>query len=150
MYVARGWLRASQRKLDPALSTPTRPYQTHLASDVMPLKPGAPTYMRIEIFPFTHAFRRGSRIRVRIDAPTGLTGGWGFDYLKTPAINRVFHDRAHPSRLVLGVLPDQVAQAPLPACGGPGDNQHGLIGEPCRPDTETAALAEGRDQPNPS
>jgi putative CocE/NonD family hydrolase len=142
MYVARGWLRASQRKLDPALSTPTRPYQTHLAADVQPLTPGVPTYMRVEIFPFTHAFRKGSRIRVRIDAPTGLTGAWGFGYLKTPAIDRVFHDPAHPSQLVLGVLRGQSARAPLPVCGGPGDTQHGLVAEPCRPDPGPAPVID--------
>jgi predicted acyl esterase len=147
MYLARGWLRASHRKLDRALSTPTRPYQTHLATDVQPLMPGAPTYMRVEIFPFTHTFRKGSRIRVRIDAPTGLTGGWGFDYIKLPAINRVFHDREHPSRLVLGVLPDEVAEARLAACGGPGDNQHGLVAEPCRPDPGPAPAADSSAAP---
>jgi putative CocE/NonD family hydrolase len=147
-YVARGWLRASQRKLDPALSTPTRPYQTHLASDAQPLTPGVSTFMRVEIFPSTHTFRQGSRIRVRIDAPTGLTGAWGFDYLKQPGTNNVFHDPAHPSRLVLGVIPGQVAQSPLPPCATPGDTQSGLVAEPCRPDPGPPPAAD--DAPPPT
>ena len=42
MYVQNGWLRLSQRALDPARSTPLRPYQTHLKGDVEPLNPRHP------------------------------------------------------------------------------------------------------------
>ena len=37
VFVQQGWLRASHRKEDPALSTALRPYQTHLATDAQPL-----------------------------------------------------------------------------------------------------------------
>ena len=37
--IAQGWLRASHRKLDPALTTPYRPYHTH--DEPQPLTPGA-------------------------------------------------------------------------------------------------------------
>jgi uncharacterized protein len=127
VYVQRGWLRASQRKLDPALSTAVRPYQTHRRADAQPLVPGQPTDMRVEIFPFAHAFRKGSRIRVWIEAPTEHTGLWAFTFTPQPATDTVLHDAAHPSRLVLGVLPGQVAQAPLPACDT-------LRNQPCRTD----------------
>jgi hypothetical protein len=137
-YIGRGWLRASHRKLDAAASTPLRPVQTHLQSDSEPLQPGVPTLMRVEVFPFVHTIRRGSALRVIIDAPTGLTGFWGFDYLKTPAVNTLYHDPAHPSRLVVGVIPGEQAQAPLPACDT-------LQNQPCRssvaavPRADTAA-----------
>jgi len=62
-YVQRGWLRASHRAEDPAQSTVLRPYQTHISTDVRPL-PTGPEFMRVEVFPFTHAFRAGSRLRV--------------------------------------------------------------------------------------
>jgi predicted acyl esterase len=47
--VAQGWLRASQRKLDPALSTSYRPYHTH--DEVQPLTPGEPVRLDIELWP---------------------------------------------------------------------------------------------------
>jgi predicted acyl esterase len=126
-YVQRGWLRASHRKLDRALSTPLRPYPTNLRRDARPLVPGQPTLMRLEVFPFAHAFRRGSRLRVWIEAPTGHTGFWAFQPTPDPATNTVLHDAAHPSRLVVGVVPGAIAHAPLPACDT-------LRNQPCRPD----------------
>ena len=125
-YIQRGWLRASHRKLDTARSTPLRPYQTHLRADAQPLKRLQPTYMRVEIFPFAHAFRKGSRVRVYIDAPTSHTGFWAFAPYPEPAINTVLHDAAHPSRIVLGELRGQKARGPLPACDT-------LRNQPCRP-----------------
>jgi predicted acyl esterase len=126
-YVQRGWLRASHRKVDPALSTPLRPYQTHLRKDAKPLEPGRPTHMRLEVFPFAHAFREGSRLRVWIEAPTGHTGFWAFTPVPDPGTNTVIHDASHPSRLVVGQIPGAVAHAPLPACDT-------LRNQPCRPD----------------
>jgi uncharacterized protein len=126
-YVQRGWLRASHRVLDPAKSTVLRPYPTHRRGDVESLVLNRPTFMRLEIFPFAQAFRRGSRIRVWIDAPTGHTGFWAFASQPYPGRNTILHDRAHPSRLVLGALPGEVAHAPLPACDS-------IRNQPCRPD----------------
>src|SRR4029079_4876793 len=77
-YVQRGWLRASHRKLDPTQSTALRPFQTHRRADAQPLTANTPAYMRLEVFPFAHAFRKGSRLRVWIEAPTGHTGFWAF------------------------------------------------------------------------
>lgn len=127
MYVQRGWLRASHRALDTTRSTELRPYQTHLRGDAKPLNAGEPTPLRIEVFPFAHAFRAGSRLRVWIDAPTSHTGFWAFVPTPDPAINTILHDAAHPSRLVVGVLAGQSAQAPLPACDT-------VRNQPCRSD----------------
>jgi hypothetical protein len=124
-YIVRGWLRGSHRKLDTAASTPLRPVQTHLESDAQPLQPGVPTPVRVELFPFAHTIRRGSALRLIVDAPTGMTGFWGFDFLKTPAVDTIYHDHAHPSRLVVGVIPGERAQTGLPACDA-------LQNQPCR------------------
>jgi putative CocE/NonD family hydrolase len=126
-YVQRGWLRASQRKLDEAASTELRPVQTHRSTDVEPLAAGEPTFMRLEVFPFGHAFRKGSRVRVWIEAPTGHTGFWAFAPTGGPQLLTVLHDAAHPSRLVLGALPGEAARAPLPGCDT-------LRNQPCRTD----------------
>ncbi|MDR7545634.1 MAG: CocE/NonD family hydrolase [Armatimonadota bacterium] len=47
--IAQGWLRASHRKLDPALSTPYRPYHTH--DEIQPLQPGEVYEVDVEIWP---------------------------------------------------------------------------------------------------
>src|SRR5204863_5287681 len=101
------------------------PYQTHFRRDAKPLVPGRPTYMRLEVFPFAHAFRKGSQLRIWIEAPTGHTGFWAFAPVPDPATNTVLHDAAHPSRLVVGVVPSGVPQAPLPA-------GHALTTQPIR------------------
>lgn len=126
-YVQRGWLRASHRKLDPRKSSTLLPYNTNLRADSQPLVAGQPTYVRLEVFPFAHAFRKGSRMRIWIEAPTGHTGFWAFQPGGGPSTNTILHDAAHPSRLAIGVLPGEVAHAPLPACDT-------LRNQPCRPD----------------
>ena len=134
-YVARGWLRASHRKLDPARSTATAPYQTHRQADAEPLTPGQPTLVRVEVFPFDHVFRAGSSLRMIVDTPS-QTGGWNFGIHPTPeinpvteqpqpAVNSVLHDPGHPSRLVFSLLPGGRAEKPLPACNT-------LLNQPCR------------------
>ena len=72
--VGQGWLRASHRKLDSALSKPWRPYHTH--DEVQPLKPGVPAELDVEIWPTSivvparlphraHDPRQGLRARVQ-------------------------------------------------------------------------------------
>ncbi len=125
-FIQRGWVRASHRKEDPRRSTLLRPVHTHQEADARPLPQGVPTFLRIEVMPFSHPVRRGSALRLIVDAPTGLTGFWGFNYLRTPALNTIYHDAGHRSRLLVGVLPGTVAHGPLPPCGS-------LQNQPCRP-----------------
>jgi putative CocE/NonD family hydrolase len=131
VYASRGWLRASHRALDPARSTALAPYQTDQQADARPLAPGRVTHMRIQLWPFDYVFRKGSSIRIWIDAPTGETGGWSFDFIKTPAVNSISADAKHPSAIVLGFLPGRHAGAPLPTCDT-------LINQPCRRNLVTA------------
>lgn len=127
VYVARGWLRASQRALDVAQSTATRPQHLYTEAAAAPLPTDEPTLVRLEVFPFAQRFRAGSALRLVIDAPTEVfTGDWGFAYTTTPAINSILHDAAHPSKLVLGLIPAIPAVAPPPVeCGL-------LANQPCR------------------
>src|SRR3954454_23614523 len=125
VYIGRGWLRASHRALDPARSTALAPYHTHQEADASQLAPGEPTLMRVQLFPFDYVFRKGSSIRLWIDAPTGMTGGWWLHFTETPAVNSIYADSDHPSALVLGHLPGGRAEAPLPACNT-------LLNQPCR------------------
>jgi hypothetical protein len=62
--VAQGWLRASQRKLDPELSLPYRPYHTH--DERQPLKPGDVYALDIEIWPTCIVVPKGYRVALTI------------------------------------------------------------------------------------
>jgi putative CocE/NonD family hydrolase len=126
MYVENGWLRLSDRRLDPRRSTPLRPYHPYRRADVEQLTPGKPVAARIEMLPFDHVFRAGSAIRLSIDAP----GGW-FQITPLAATNTLYHQPGMDSKLVLGWLPGASAHAPLPACDS-------LLNQPCRPSAEPA------------
>ena len=75
--VGQGWLRASQRKLDPALSTPYRPYHTH--HEQWPLAPGEVVELEIEIWPtcvvVPPGYRIGLTVRGRDYEYPGPSGG---------------------------------------------------------------------------
>jgi putative CocE/NonD family hydrolase len=137
VYIARGWLRASHRALDRSRSTTLTPFHTNQEADARPLVPGEPTAMRIHLLPFDYVFRKGSSIRLWIDAPVGVTGGWSLDFLKTPAINSIYADAEHPSALVLGHLKGGRAEKPLPACDT-------LLNQPCRKNQTAAPLTTMR------
>ena len=127
-YVQNGWLRLSHRALDPLRSTDLNPFHSDEAAAMQPLTPGELVQARIALFPFAHQFRAGSQIRLTVQAPGGDRPEWSFT---TPAtngqvVNRVAHDVAHVSRLVLPVLPAGpdlgTAVAPCPS----------LRAQPCR------------------
>lgn len=62
--VGLGWLRASQRKLDPAKSLPYRPYHPH--DEVWPLVPGEPVELLIEVLPTCIVVPAGYRLALNI------------------------------------------------------------------------------------
>ena len=141
-YIQRGWLRMSDRRLGPG-STATWPRPTYLQSDVQPLVPGVPTYARIPIYPFEHVFRRGSSIRISIEAPVGVTGTFGFLFNPTPATDSIWHEPGRVSDWVFDTLPIAAAVPPLPACGS-------VVEEPCRANTEPVPAAGGNGRREPS
>ena len=75
--VAQGWLRASHRKLDPALTLPYRPYHSH--DEKQPLTPGEPVELDIEIWPtclvVPAGYRIGLSVRGRDYVYPGGSGG---------------------------------------------------------------------------
>lgn len=62
--IAQGWLRASHRKLDQALSTPYRPYHTH--DEKQPLRPGDVYELDIEIWPTSIVAPAGYRVALTV------------------------------------------------------------------------------------
>lgn len=129
VFVQQGWLRAEQRVLDTHASTPLLPVQTHQVEDVQALSPTEPSLARVEIFPFGHVVREGSRLRLWIEAPTVLPQLWAFALDPTPARVTIFRDAGHASSLALPVSDTQLPPSarPQPTCGQP-------LRQPCRPD----------------
>jgi hypothetical protein len=125
LYVQSGWLRASHRALDPAETTELRPVHTHREDDAARLPEGEFTLVRVEIFPFAHAFRAGSRIRLLVDAPGGNRPVWEFETIAGGEQVTIAHDATFPSALVLPVVDGVDVPAGLPDCAS-------LRGQPCR------------------
>jgi predicted acyl esterase len=62
--VGLGWLRASQRKLDPERSMPYRPWHAH--DEEQPLTPGAPVELEVEIWPTCIVVPPGYRLALSV------------------------------------------------------------------------------------
>ena len=62
--VGLGWLRASQRKLDPRESLPYRPWHTH--DEEWPLTPGVAVELDIEIWPTSIVAPQGHRVGLTV------------------------------------------------------------------------------------
>lgn len=102
--LCRGYLRASHREVDKKLSKPHKPYHPHTKSD--PLEPGEAYEFAIEIWPTANLFGEGHRIRLEIASSDNRTGYYrSHETLAIAAKNTVLAGRAHPSRLLLPVVP---------------------------------------------
>lgn len=132
-YVQAGWLRTSHRKLDAAASSVLRPVHTNFQSDATDLPPGAFVLARVELFPFAHVFRVGSRLRISVESPGGDRPLWKFDVLPADGevTNTIGRSAAHASRVVLPVVPGIDVTTALPPCPA-------LRGQPCRAYEELA------------
>jgi predicted acyl esterase len=139
-FVQNGWVRANERKLDAAKSTPLEPVLSLRAQDVSPMPSGQFQEVTVPLYYEGHEYRAGSRIRVRISAPNGDQPIWSFGETDPPGQANVAigHGPDMPSRLDLPVVPGADAPTGLPPCPG-------LRGEPCRAyqpfDNQTAPLS---------
>jgi predicted acyl esterase len=126
-FVQSGWLRASGRKLDPSKSTLLEPVPSFRKSDAAPLPSGRFAEVTVPLYYEGHMYRKGSRIRITITAPSGDQPIWTFGDANPPGTASVTlaYSRARSSRLILPVVPGISAPTGLPPCPG-------LRGEPCR------------------
>mgnify|MGYP003342540815 FL=1 len=67
--VAKGWLRASHRKLDAKRSLPYRPFHAH--NERWWLEAGKPVECEIEIWPMCMVFAKGHRLRLDVQPRDG-------------------------------------------------------------------------------
>ncbi len=127
-FVQNGWLRADERKLDPAKSTLLEPVPSLRAADVAPLPAGRFTEVVVPLYYEGHVYRAGSRIRITVTAPNGDQPVWSFSETRPAAGTATVtlaHSARYPARVILPVVPGVSTSTPLPPCPG-------LRGEPCR------------------
>jgi predicted acyl esterase len=79
--VTRGWLRASHRKLDEAMSNPFRPYHSH--DEIQKLEPGKAYPLDVEIWPTSVVCPTGHRLALTIQ---------GRDYEAPGVSGRILHN----------------------------------------------------------
>ena len=127
-FVQDGWLRASQRALDPVKSTELEPVLSLRRSTAAPLPAGRFTKVTVPLYYEGHVYRAGSRLRIVVAAPGGDQPVWEFGRTRPPsgrATVQIAHGASMPSRVLLPVVPGVAVPTPLPPCPG-------LRGEPCR------------------
>ena len=104
--VAKGWLRASHRKLDLEKSLAYRPYHAH--NERWWLAPGAPVECEIEIWPACMVFGKGHRIRLDIQPRDGV-GSTPYTHYpaayNTGGLNTVHTGGGMASYLMLPIIP---------------------------------------------
>jgi putative CocE/NonD family hydrolase len=114
--LTRGWLKASNRAVDPERSTPERPFHLLTRAAAAPVVPGEVTEYAIELLPTANLFRAGHRICVEIssmDVPTGVGGATNAEYVpyhvcsSQTRLHTVYHDPSRPSHLLLPVLAEE-------------------------------------------
>ena len=143
LFVQNGWLRASYRKLDPKRSTALTPSPSGRKSDLATLPKGSWAEVHIPLYAQGHAYRKGSRLRISIEAPGGDQPQWEFATLQPrgQVVNQIAISPSMPSRVLLPVATGVRVPTPLPeSCAG-------MRGQPCRtyvrsPNTKGTAKAK--------
>ena len=115
LEVNRGFLKASHRALDEQRSEPWKPYHPHEVAE--PVERGTICRYDIELNAMSNVFKAGHRIRLEIasmDHPRALAarieigGPIHLPYhvcSSRTTVHRIHHDPAHPSHLLLPVIP---------------------------------------------
>jgi len=110
--LSRGYLKASHRGLDEAQSKPWQPYHPHTKAE--PVKPGEIYEYAIELMPNANVFKAGHCIELEIrstESPKdplyteSFIGGNHLPVGRTVA-HTIYHDKNHPSYLLLPVIGD--------------------------------------------
>jgi predicted acyl esterase len=110
---ARGWLRASHRRLDAAKSRPDRPYRLH--QEIEKLEPGRAYALDVEIWPTSIVVPKGYRLALTVagrdyEAP-GVSGRLLHQHEKDrpreefDALITLFSGPEHDSHLLLPFIP---------------------------------------------
>jgi len=102
--LTRGWLKASHREKDERLSKSYRPYYTH--KNPTPIEPGKIYKYEIEIWPTSNVFKKGHRVRLDLACTDSNAFDFGGHIYGIKAgKDTIYHDKEHPSHLILPVIP---------------------------------------------
>ena len=102
--LTRGWLKGTHRERDEALSTPYRPYYTH--ENLQPIEPGRIYKIEVEVWPTSNRFLKGHRLRIDLANGDSNALDFGGHYYGLKVGNdTIYHDREHPSHIMLPVIP---------------------------------------------
>ena len=119
--LTRGWLRGSQRRVDPERSEPWHYHHPHEERE--PLTPNEVEEFRINVSPTGRQFEPGERISLRITSSDASSSGYSDlphegirsanekgQHLSRQSASRVtvYHNRASPSRLFLPITAGNV------------------------------------------
>jgi predicted acyl esterase len=106
--LTRGWLRGSQRRLDPQASNPWQPQHLHAARE--PLTPREVTEFDIEMRPYGLLLKRGYRLALRLKCADDEKPGNALEWIAQGHISRpvaatvtIHHSAEYPSGLLLPV-----------------------------------------------
>lgn len=119
--LTKGWLRASQRQLDPQRSTEYRPVHTHRLRE--PLVPGEPVEVVVEIRPTSMTFESGHRLGLAVEAHDrrdNTTGYYGHDdpddrpTERLVGTNTILSGPDRPCYLLVPVIPPRTAPSNAP------------------------------------
>ena len=126
-FVQNGWVRGDMRRLDVEQSTPLEPVLSLRKEDITPMPTDRFAKVTIPLYYESHAYRAGSKLRVRISAPNGDQPIWSFSETEPAGTSRVeiAFGPDRPSRVLLPVVPKVTVPTELPPCPG-------LRGQPCR------------------
>ncbi|MTD53850.1 CocE/NonD family hydrolase [Amycolatopsis pithecellobii] len=109
--MSQGWLRASQRKLSPELSTPERPFHPH--DEVLPVPAGEAFAMDIEVWPTSISLQAGDKLTLEVasDDRSGLEAFRHNDPTDRPTERfsgelTIHTGGPHDSYLLLPVIPE--------------------------------------------
>ncbi len=120
--VARGWLKASHRRTDPARSVPWLPFHPHDRHE--PLRPGEIVPVDIALLPSATLFRAGESLRLELRGrqfflQNPVVGQFPAGYERSPRGTCVLHCGGHYPAVLLLPVAKARDEGPRPAAEGP-------------------------------
>lgn len=103
--VSQGWLRASHRREDPALTSNMRPFHAH--DRVESLTPGTAYELRVELMPMSMLVKKVDRLRLEISNQDSLIADVPMTHWYGAKVGHdtYYHNQAQPSHLTLHERP---------------------------------------------
>lgn len=113
--ITNGLMSAAYRAVDETRSRYLKgemiqPWHPFTVASMLPVTPGLPMMLPVEIFPTAALIRSGHRLQVAISASNQAQGGWSnpSQVNATGGVNTILNDADHPSSVVLPVVPASV------------------------------------------